>query len=307
MSTLPHSTNSPLRGHLAAFSAMALFGIISPCGARLLADGVMDGVMLANIRLIGTALCFLLILPFLPRQRMQGKDILRLCLMSLCGMAASNYSYTIGLGLTVPSHAGVMATTPPMFVLILSVIFLKQRMDWMRGLGIVIATIGVLILVFANASGGDAGQSSMLGDGLCLLAQVLLACYFVFFTDLLQRYHPFVLLAWLFTLSSLMSLPFVGADMLSFSWSAMTSFHWTYAAIIVVGTTFIPYILITQAQRLLQPTMVACYNYVQPLVALALSLLWGLEVMTMPKYVALPLIVLGLLIVTQLIRFKRAT
>ncbi len=283
---------------------MALFGIISPCARLLFADGVMDGMMLANLRLIGTALCFLCLLPFLPRQRMRGEDILRLCLMSLCGMAASNYSYTIGVGLTLPSHAGVMSTLPPMFVLILSAIFLKQRISWVRAIGIAIASLGVLILVFANA-GGDIGQSSLIGDGLCLLAQLLLACYFVFFTDLLQRYHPLVLMAWLFTLSSIMALPFVGSDMLSFSWSSLTATHWTYTLLIVLGSTFIPYILITMAQRLLQPTLVACYNYVQPVVALGLSLLWGLEVMTAPKYIAIPLIVLGLLIVTQLIRWKK--
>ncbi len=302
MNSYPNS----LRGHLVALAAMALFGIISPIAKLLLADGPMTGMMLSTLRLVGPAICFLPLLLLLPRQRMQRRDLLPLTLMSLCGMALSTYSYTIGIGMTLPSHAGVLSTMPPMFVLILSVIFLKQSMNWTRALGIALATIGVLMLVFAGDVSGNA-KHMLLGDALCLLTQLLLACYFVFFTGLIQRYHPFVLLTWLFGISSLLALPFVASDLANFPWEQMRPKDWSYTAILVLGSTFIPYVLITIAQRLLQPSLVACYNYVQPVVALGLSLAWGLEAMSWTKAAAIAFIVVGMLVITQLIRFKKGS
>ncbi len=302
MSTPTPPSNS-LRGHLSALAAMALFGIIGPIGKLLITESPMTGMMLATLRLTIPALCFIVLLPLLPRQRMERRDLLSLFLMSLCGMVLSMYSYTIGVGLTLPSHAGIASTLPPMFVLILSVLFLKQRMDWLRACGIGIAMSGVLTLVLTNTA-SESGSMNVLGDALCLLAQLLLACYFVFFTGLINKYHPYVLLAWLFGISTLLSLPFVAGDILSFPWAEMSGIAWGYTAAIVIGSTFIPYLLITAAQRLLQPSLVACYNYVQPVVALGLSLAWGLEYMSLPKAIAIALIVTGMLIITRIIRFK---
>ncbi len=303
MSTTPAKHQAT--GHLCAFLAMAGFGLMSPFAKVLLADSPMDTINLATLRMIGCAICLLIMLPFLPRQRIAKGDFLPLILMSLFGMALNMYSYTYGVGLTLPSHAGIVTTLPPMFVLILSVLFLKQKMDWTRALGIGIATAGVLTLVLGQSSPED-GQSSILGDMLCLFAQVILACYFVFFLRLLRTYHPFVLLVWLFSISCILSLPFVGADLVHFPWQEMTGTNWFYTLFIVLGTTFVPYLLITVAQKLLQPSIAVCYNYVQPVTALILSLAWGLEVLTLNKMIAIPLIVFGLLIVTQLIRFKRS-
>ncbi len=283
---------------------MSLFGIISPYAKLLVSESPMTGMMLATLRLMTPALCLLCLLPLLPRQRVAARDILPLLLMSLCGMALSMYSYTVGVGLTLPSHAGILSTLPPMFVLILSAIFLKHRIDWRRALGIVIASAGVLVLVLSGRV-VESGSANLLGDGLCLFAQLLLACYFVFFTRLINSYHPFVLLTWLFGLSSLLALPFVASDLINFPWAEMSAQAWSYTAIIVLGSTLIPYLLITAAQRLLQPSLVACYNYVQPLVALLLSLSWGLELMSASKAAAIALIVAGMLIITQIIRLGR--
>ena len=285
-----------------AFAAMLLFAIISPCAKLLLAQSPIDSVMIASLRLIGSAIFLLLLLPILPRQRIQRGDILSLLLMSLCGMALSMYSYTMGIGLTLPSHAGILTTLPPMFVLLLGWVFLKQRIPWMRAVGIAIAAIGVLILVVSNSHAASSASNILLGDGLCLLAQLLLACYFVFFTGLIKRYHPFVLLSWLFGISSLIVLPFVWDDILHFPWAQLSASSWGYILAIVLGSTLIPYLLITGAQRILAPSVVTCYNYVQPLTALLLSLAWGIETMSWGKAIAISLILIGLSIVIELIK-----
>ena len=285
-----------------AFAAMLLFAIISPCAKLLLAQSPIDSVMIASLRLIGSAIFLLLLLPILPRQRIQRGDILSLLLMSLCGMALSMYSYTMGIGLTLPSHAGILTTLPPMFVLLLGWVFLKQRIPWMRAVGIAIAAIGVLILVVSNSHAASSASNILLGDALCLLAQLLLACYFVFFTGLIKRYHPFVLLSWLFGISSLIVLPFVWDDILHFPWAQLSASSWGYILAIVLGSTLIPYLLITGAQRILAPSVVTCYNYVQPLTALLLSLAWGIETMSWGKAIAISLILIGLSIVIELIK-----
>lgn len=304
MNTTTPSSNS-LSGHLMAFAAMASFGIMSPVAKLLFVDDCpMDSMTLSSLRLIAPALVLLLIFPFLPKQKIERKDIFRLIIMSLCGLGISMYSYTIGVGLTIPSHAGILTTLPPIFVLILSAIFLKQKIDWGRASGIAFAMVGVLILVFSAAQ-SDSGSASLLGDGLCLFTQMLLACYFVFFIDIIKRYHPLFLLSLIFGISAISSLPFVAADLVSFPWAEMSTKAWIYSAVIVFACTLIPYLLITGAQRRLLPSVVVCYNYIQPLIALALSLAWGLELMSWSKGLAIIFILLGLSLVIQVIKIKK--
>ena len=62
--------------------------------------------------------------------------------------------------------------------------------------------------------------------------------------------------------------------------------------------TFVCYILLIMAQRRLSPSVVATYNYVQPAVAATAGVLWGLDVLTFQKLLAVLLIIAGVRLVT---------
>ena len=71
------------------------------------------------------------------------------------------------------------------------------------------------------------------------------------------------------------------------------------AGYVVVGGSFLAYIFIMSAQRLLRPTVVSMYNYMQPIVASTVAIILGLGVFNLEKGIAIALVFLGVYIVTQ--------
>lgn len=68
----------------------------------------------------------------------------------------------------------------------------------------------------------------------------------------------------------------------------------------VVGVgTFVCYLLLVVAQKRLQPSEVAAYNYIQPVVAAVAGVCWGVDVLTWEKAAAIVLIAAGVGMVTR--------
>ncbi|WP_420511728.1 EamA family transporter, partial [Klebsiella pneumoniae] len=63
--------------------------------------------------------------------------------------------------------------------------------------------------------------------------------------------------------------------------------------------SFIAYICIMTAQKLMRPTVVSMYNYVQPIVASIAAILMGIGSFGWEKGVAIALVFLGVYFVTQ--------
>lgn len=69
-------------------------------------------------------------------------------------------------------------------------------------------------------------------------------------------------------------------------------------AFIVVGSTFLSYMLIIVGQKNLRPTVAGMYNYIQPLVATLAAVCWGMETFDPTKICSVLLIFSGVYLVT---------
>lgn len=285
-------------GHLAALAAMLCFGLMSPMCKVAMQGGVIDGLILATMRVSGAAVLFWLVSLFLPRERVRRRDLLPLFGMSLCGMAINQFCYVSGVELTSPTNGTVAATTTPVFTLVLSVLFLKLRTTRRKLFGMALAACGALVLILGSRStGGVSGNP--LGDALCLFAQFSAACYFVFFGKVLHRYSPVTMMKWLFGLSALVTLPLFAYHLITAPWAQLTVTEGIGAGYVVVGGSFISYLLLIMAQQRLEPPTVATYNYVQPAIAATVGILLGVDLLTWQKLVAIVLIAVGVRFVTH--------
>ncbi|MFI3244298.1 MAG: DMT family transporter [Akkermansia sp.] len=288
-------TITPFRALISVLLANVLFGLMSPVAKLSMAEGVMDGVSLASLRLGGAALLFWLLSFFVPHQKVDAKDWFRLFLMSLCGMALNQYLFIVGVSITVPSHAALAATITPALTVLLGWLIYKQRISWLRLGGLVLAAVGVLIMVLSANSGGKSGHP--LGDVMCLCSQMLSSCYFLFFMPLIKKYHPVVLMKWLFSISAVISMPFVAPHLWNFPWAELSTVSCMGALYVVVGATFLSYLLILPGQKYLPTSVVVAFIYLQAVIAAAVSIAWGLEGFTFIKLIASLMIGTGVWIV----------
>lgn len=132
-----------------------------------------------------------------------------------------------------------------------------------------------------------------------LFAQLCYALYIVLFKNFVNRYSPVTIMKWMFTYSFICVLPFSLHNVVETEWSALPLRDIGALFFIVVGSTFLSYILVIVGQRLLRPTVVGMYNYVQPLVASIVAVCWGMDTFNLTKILSVVLIFGGVYLVTS--------
>lgn len=271
---------------------------MSPLCKWAMESGIITGVSMACFRLCGAALLFWLISPLVPAQRIERADWKALVLMSLCGMGINQFCYVLGVQHTSPTNACVITTSTPVFTFVLSALFLHAVVTARKVAGLSLAAAGALILILGSQmQGGRSG--SPLGDAICLFSQLAASCYFVFFSGLIRKYHPFVLMRWLFLISAVLTSPLWLAEVLALPWSELGLPEIAGTAYVVVFGSFISYLLMVVGQRHLEAPTVAAYNYVQPVIAATVGILLGVDALSWQKVAAVGFIAAGVWLISR--------
>lgn len=63
-------------------------------------------------------------------------------------------------------------------------------------------------------------------------------------------------------------------DITAIDFTAISSETWVKIGYVVLGATFVSYICTMIGQRLLRPTIVSMYNYIQPIVTAIIAMAW---------------------------------
>lgn len=142
---------------------------------------------------------------------------------------------------------------------------------------------------------GNNNRDTLIGNGACFLAYLIFGFNIVFCKSIANSgvISPMAL----FLFSALYALPFGLKDLLAVDFAGMERVTALQLAFVVVAATFISYFLIPIGQKRLRPVVVCMYCYVQPVVAMAISLAVGLDTMSWGKAIATLCIFLGVGIV----------
>lgn len=271
---------------------------MSPLCKWAMESGQVSGVAMAGFRLCGASLLFWLISPLVARQRVARGDWWPLIIMSLCGMGINQFCYVLGVQYTSPTNACVITTSTPVFTFVLSALFLHAAVTLRRVAGLAIAATGALVLILGSQmEGGRSG--SPLGDAICLFSQLSVSFYFVFFSGVIRKYHPVVLMRWLFLISALLTSPLWMGEMLALPWSQLRTPEIAGTAYVVFFGSFISYLLMIVGQRHLEAPTVTAYNYIQPVIAAAVGIWLGVDALTWQKIAAVICIAAGVWFISR--------
>ena len=290
------SKNENLKGHLCMALACIMWGLMAPIGKDAMSNGL-TGLEMISFRAVGGAVCFWIASFFVERENVSSRDMIRFFFAAMFSIVFNQCCYTIGLSITSPVNASIMTTTLPIVTMILAAIILREPVTGKKVGGIICGAIGASLLITASAS--PSGDSNLLGDMLCLAAQCSFALYLTLFKHLISRYSVFTCMKWMMTYASLVIVPFSFSDLSAMSWASVPFSSWLEAAFVVLCGTFIAYICMMIGQKTLRPTVVSMYNYVQPIVACAVSVIVGLGKFGLLQGIAIILVFAGVYLVTQ--------
>lgn len=286
-------------GHIALLSSNVMWGIMAPISKFVLAGGTVTAAALTDIRIFGGTLLFWFASLFFKHEKVDKKDYIRLFGAAFFSTALNQLLYVKGVSLTSPVDATICTSTLPIWTMLMAAAVLREPITGKKAGGVLLGLCGALILVLFGTAAASGGTSDITGDVLCLASQMSYGVYLVFFQDIIKKYSPITLMKWKYLFGALMLLPLSFRELPAVDWSSLPLQQWAGLGYVLICGTFLSYLIVPLGQKYLRPTVVAMYNYLQPVSAAVVAILWGLDSFSIVKVLAVALIFSGVFLVNR--------
>ena len=250
------------------------------------------------IRVAGATVLFWIMSLFLPKQKIDKKDYLKLFVAAIFGVMINMLFFFKGLEYTSPIHASAITITVPIIILILSAVILKENVSKLKIVGVTLGLIGALVLTIYGKS-ARAGDNVPLGNLLVFLNAISYSIYVIMIKKLTLKYHPFTFIKWLFLFGLIMLIPFGYNDLKAVEWHTFTPNAIWSVVFVVVGATFGTYLFNPLALNKLKASTVGIFIYLQPVIAGLFAISIGADFIDPIKIGAMLLIFLGVFLVSK--------
>ncbi len=286
------------RSHILILLANIIFGINTPLSKYMLSGHITSGSLII-LRMFFGCLLFWTLSLFFPKEKVTPKDLFVLFLCSLLGIVLNQGLYVYGLSITSSLDASILVTATPIFVMFLAYAILKEMLSKIKIFGVIWGAIGAIWLALSANIDGNM-SASLTGNFAVLSASLLYSIYFVYSKKLSQKFTAITIMKWMFLFSVIVTMPLFYDDFID---SPLFNPETTWADIGAIGyiiffATFLGYLLVPMALRHMRPTTVSMYNYVQPLVAAMIAILFLGDTFTLSKILSSIMILSGVYLVT---------
>lgn len=261
------------------WAAFALLLVNLIYGAsHVLAKGVMPVFLSPTVfilfRVVGAVIIFWMLIPFVKRARILTRDFIRLAACGLFGVTVNQLLFFHGLNSSSPMNAGIIMALNPIMVAVLSFFWLKERLTRTQWIGISIGALGAIALT----TYGTKSVQAQLGDLFLLGNSLSYAVYLLLVKPLMQKYPPLVVITWVFTFGTffLLAFPPLYGDLKQTDLNMIPWFIWLKIIYVVVGVTFLTYLLTVVGLKYVSSTVASAFIYVQPIFVITFSYLFAL-------------------------------
>lgn len=225
-------------------------------------------------RAIGAVMLFWLVKSLFIKEKVARKDLLLMALCGLFGVALNQLFFFNGLALTSSINTGIIMTINPILVVLLSYLILKEKITWRKSFGILIGATGAVLLTLAGAASSD---DSSLGDLFVFINAASYAMYLVLVKPLMARYKPLTVITYVFTFGLLYVALYPPAlmEVSQMDFSVISGSEWAVIIYVIVGVTFLTYLLTVYALKQVSPSVSSAYIYLQPVMVMLFALIFG--------------------------------
>ncbi len=300
----------PLRGYLYIGSAVLFWGISATLGRAAFTGrialggepsrslGYIDPLIISQSRV---TISLAVLLPLLVARRgaaalrVPGRDLARLLLLGVFGVAASNFFYYLAIQRTNVATAIILQYSAPVWVLLYTVARGAQRPTWRRSGAVGLAVVGCALAVGLVGSGGF--RMDPLGVTAALLAAFSFALYNIGGHSLLARYDRWKVLLWVL----------VGAAVfwiiVNPPWRIVAAHYgraqWGFMAVFSLLSVLLPFSCYFAGLQHLEPTRAIVASCLEPVFSIVIAAL-ALGELLRPMQTAGIVLVLVAIVLIQL-------
>lgn len=286
-----------IKGHIALFAANILFGLNNPISRSLIPETI-SPYFLTFCRLVGGMLLFWFFSLFLPKEKVPIKDVILLFFAAIFALSANQLPFIVGLSMTSSIDAAIVITLLPVMSMVFAFFILREPISSKKVVGVCIGALGAVVLIYSSYHNAT-GTRNMWGNSIVFSAVIAFSLYLTLFKDLISRYSPVTVMKWMFLFASIQCYPFFHTELMQVSIQSFDMYTLIRIAYVVIIATFITYILLAIGQKVLRPTTLSMYNYLQPIVASLAAVAMGIDSLGIHQLIAALCVFLGVYLVTQ--------
>lgn len=197
------------------------------------------------------------------------KDWGVLFFQSFFGVFLFSFCMLYGLRYTGAMESGIMTSTTPAMIGIISLVFFRERLRSAQVVGILLALLGTLII---NIAGGQSGGSYSLIGTLLILCAVAGESVFITFSKLLSpAVTPLMSAAMTCTIGFALFLPFAVYEGIDYSFVSTSATTWSLIWYTGLVVTVLAVLLLNQAMSSMSASTSAVFSALMPVSAVLLS------------------------------------
>ena len=287
-------------GHIAAFIAYAIFGFNIIVCKDLTSGGLIPPLGIFTLRSLVAGGLFWLVSLFMPKETVDRKDYIKIFAASMLGFLTCQVTFLVGIPHITPMDCSVLTAMAPIYTMAVAAIAIKEPVTFKKSLGVAISFAGIIYLIVSRVSTpGGIAESTPFGIFMIVLNSLSFSMYLGIFKPLIAKYSAVTFMKWIFLFSAIVATPLSLNGLISVDWAGIPSKQYAELAYLIVCATFITYFLIPLAQKRIRPTLISMYSYIQPIIAIAVSIAIGMDTLTWQKSLATILVFTGLIIVSR--------
>lgn len=291
--------NRTIPGHIAAFIAYAIFGFNIIVCKDLTSDGLIPPLGIFTLRSLIAGALFWIVSSFKPQEKIDRKDYIKIFAASMIGFFTCQITFLVGIPYITPMDCSMMTAMAPIYTMIVAAIVIKEPITLQKAGGVAISFAGIIYLIVNRVtSPGGVAESTPFGIFMLVLNCLSFSMYLGIFKPLIAKYSAVTFMKWIFLISAIVATPFSAKGLINVNWTAIPAIQYAELAYLIFCATFISYFLIPIAQKRIRPTLISMYSYVQPIIAIAISIAIGMDTLTWQKTLATLLVFGGLIIVS---------
>jgi len=226
--------------------------------------------------LIATALFSLVPLLWQKAEKVAKADVRKLIGAALLIGVLRKVFIMYGLSMTWPIEGSILGPIVPLLVLLLSVWLGMDRFTKLKIAGLVLGMAGAVAVVLAGASSSHQ-HSHLWGNVMILLCACVTSLYMVWFKRLIAKYRITTVLRWLYCVAAVVALPFGLKEIVHTDYAAIAKHALFPTLFVLTVPTYLPNLMLNYALKSVPATVSSIYTYLQPVLAIAISVGMGLD------------------------------
>jgi|TARA_B100000530_G_scaffold178751_1_gene113156 drug/metabolite transporter (DMT)-like permease len=278
---------------LAATVATTIYGLNHTI-AKMVMPIYIGSLGLVLLRVLGATIIFWTIGLFFKSKPIEKKDRFTIIKCGLFGMSINIAAFIAGLDYSTPVNSSILIIISPIFVVILSFFIFRNKINFLKILGIIMGFIGALILILNADSNSSVGRNIPLGNFLFIVNSISYAYYLIIVKPMAQKYDLITLFKWLFLIGLIFNFPLGINQFTDVNWSSLPVKEAILPmAFVVICTTVMTYFLNGYALSKITSTEVAVFMYLQPIIGIVFAIFTKSDTISLTIIIASILIFIG--------------